>query len=511
MKGILSARTRDYVGRIGILLVMVALVVGMPGCEPASCTGGQEPNPPGEPARFNLTMAANPVGGGTATDLTNASPYRAGTVVSIEAVAASGYRFDRWSAPTGTFANATAPTTNFTMPAQAVTITANFIAQYKLAINSTNGGTVTSPGEGTFTYDAGTVVNLVAEAEESYHFAQWTGDVGTIANVSAASTTITMNGHYSITANFILFAGGSGTAEDPYQIADWRHLDNVRNYLDAHFILVNDLDSNSAGYTELASPTANDGKGWQPIGTTALGAKFAGSFDGQGHEICDLFIARPGEAHVGLFGVVAGSGVIENVGVVDGNVTGKDNVGGLVGKNEGTVSDSYSTGSVTGNSYVGGLVGKNEGTVSNSYSTSNVAGNARAGGLVGQNSATVSDSYSTGSVAGNSYVGGLVGKNEGPVSNSYSTGSVTGTLDVGGLVGKNENTVSNSFWDIQTSGQETSSGGTGKTTAEMMDIDTFTGAAWDIIAVANPGMRNTDYIWNIVDDESYPFLSWQSV
>jgi len=71
-----------------------------------------------------------------------------------------------------------------------------------LIINSEDGGSVTTPGEGTFTYDEGTVVNLVAEAEEGYRFAEWTGDVDPIGNVNAATTTITMNNHYSITANF---------------------------------------------------------------------------------------------------------------------------------------------------------------------------------------------------------------------------------------------------------------------------------------------------------------------
>jgi hypothetical protein len=77
-------------------------------------------------------------------------------------------------------------------------------------------------------------------------------------------------------------------------------------------------------------------------------------------------------------------------------------------------------------------------------------------------------------------------------------------------VGRNyEGTVSNSFWDIETSGQATSSGGTGNTTAAIQDIATFSGAEWNIIAVAGFGMRDTSYIWNIVDDETYPFLSWQ--
>jgi hypothetical protein len=99
----------------------------------------------------------------------------------------------------------------------------------------------------------------------------------------------------------------------------------------------------------------------------------------------------------------------------------------------------------------------------------------------------------------------------GSVSNSYSTGSVTGSTQVGGLVGYNKGTVNNSLWDIETSGQTTSDGGTGKTTAEMKSITTFSGAGWNIIVVADPGTRDPAYMWNIVDGATYPFLSWQSV
>jgi hypothetical protein len=70
--------------------------------------------------------------------------------------------------------------------------------------------------------------------------------------------------------------------------------------------------------------------------------------------------------------------------------------------------------------------------------------------------------------------------------------------------------VSNSFRDVETSKQDSSDGGKGKTAAEMQNIATFTRAGWDIIEVANPGMRNPSYIWNIVDEKTYPFLSWQS-
>jgi len=74
--------------------------------------------------------------------------------------------------------------------------------QYDLTIASTVGGEVTNPGEGKFPYDEGTVVSLVASPDSGYKFVSWTGNVGTIADANDASTTITMNGDYSIVANF---------------------------------------------------------------------------------------------------------------------------------------------------------------------------------------------------------------------------------------------------------------------------------------------------------------------
>ena len=73
---------------------------------------------------------------------------------------------------------------------------------FELTVNSTAGGSVTQPGEGTFLWAEAAVVDLVAQPEAGYQFDKWTGDVGTIVDVNAASTTITMNDSYSITANF---------------------------------------------------------------------------------------------------------------------------------------------------------------------------------------------------------------------------------------------------------------------------------------------------------------------
>jgi hypothetical protein len=163
------------------------------------------------------------------------------------------------------------------------------------------------------------------------------------------------------------FAGGDGSAANPFQITNWHHLNNVRHHLTSHFILMNNLDSGTLGYTEWASSTANLGAGWLPIGTYA--ARFTGNFNGQGNEICEFFVNRPTELNVGLFGVVGTGGIIKNVGAVNVNVTGLNAVGGLVGFNwyGSVINNSYSTGSVTGSAPVGGLVGNNTGTVTNSF------------------------------------------------------------------------------------------------------------------------------------------------
>ncbi len=498
-----------------------------------SITANFEQIPPGQ---FTLTTSST-AGGSITIPGEETRPYDEGTVVDLVAEAEECYEFVNWTGDT--VADPNSATTTITMDG-AKDVTANFaLLSYNLTADSTDGGDVTTPDEGTFTYDCGTVVDLVAEAEEGYSFVEWSGDVGTIADIDAAETTITMNGHFSITANFGLFPGGNGTAEDPYQLADWYNLDHLRDYPSSYFILTDDLDFGSIGYTELASETGHEGKGWEPIGN--LTDPFAGSFNGQGYEISDLFIDRPDESNVGLFGILDVVGLIENVGMVNGNVAGDNNAGGLVGRNDGTIinntyytgnvtgngnvgglvgynffgtaNDAYSSGIVTGQSNVGGLFGWDRGTTSDSYSTSSVTGDLNVGGLTGKNSGTASNSYATGNVTGDDNVGGLIGRNDGTgtVNNCYSTGNVTGNTHVGGLMGRDFGTESNSFWDTETSGQATSDGGTGKTTEEMMDIATFSGAGWDIIAVVDPGTRNPAYIWNIVDDETYPFLSWQPV
>jgi len=190
MKTILGSGRHHYVARLSIFLIAVVLIAGLVGCGGGG--GGIE---------YDLTITST--AGGSVTTPGEAGPYTydEGEEVNLLATPDDCYRFVNWTGNVDTIDNVNAASTTIMMNDD-YSITANFAARYVLTIDSTDGGKVTTPGEGTFTYDEGTDVDLVAEAEEGYHFVNWTGDVDTIADVSAGATTITMQGDYEITANF---------------------------------------------------------------------------------------------------------------------------------------------------------------------------------------------------------------------------------------------------------------------------------------------------------------------
>ncbi len=246
------------------------------------------------------------------------------------------------------------------------------------------------------------------------------------------------------TAQCFAYSGGTGEPNDPYQIAtpqDLIDLGNEPNDYDKDFILTADIDL--SGYTFDQAVIAPDEDG----DSSFDGTEFLGSFDGQGHVVSHLSIQ--GAYYLGLFGKCSSGAIISNLGLeaVDVNSIG-DSIGGLVGRNYGRITSSYSTGSVSGTGvYVGGLVGVNSsGSITSSYSTGLVSGTGDyVGGLVGHNSGLITSSYSTGSVSGDDDVGGLVGYNGGSTTSSYSTGSVSGNDRVGGLVGINGGSTTSSY------------------------------------------------------------------
>ena len=252
------------------------------------------------------------------------------------------------------------------------------------------------------------------------------------------------------------YSGGTGEPNDPYQIATAEDLmllgESPEDY-GKHFILTADidLDPNLPGRKvfdrAMIAPDTNDVEGG------SQGIAFTGILDGNGHTISHLTIS--GDRYLELFGQLGSGAIISNLALESVNVNG------------------------TGD-YVGGLVGENEGNITSSYSTGTVSGNMRVGGLVGHNS-------------------------EGSITSSYSTGSVSGDDHVGGLVGYNNGSITSSLWDIQTSDQVTSDGGTGKTTAEIQDINTYLSAGWDF---ADEILNGTCDYW-LISPGAYPRLRYQ--
>ncbi len=320
------------------------------------------------------------------------------------------------------------------------------------------------------------------------------------------------------TGTVYAYSDGNGTPPEPYLIAtvsDWQQLMATSADWNKYFLMTADIDLQGVSLTPVGNTTTN----------------WTGVFDGDGFVIYNATMS--GSTNVALFGRTSATGKISNLGLENVNIVGGSYVGALVGRHYGTIINCDITGSVTGSSnYVGGFAGGNYGFIIDCFSTAAIKGSGYVGGLAGSNSSAASDvntSYSTGSAIGTgNYIGGLVGYNygdivssyakgdangisyvgglagyisSGTVSTCYSIGKVIGTSNTGGLIGyRSSGTVDvNSFWDVNTSGKLTSAGGTGKTTAEMQNINTYLNGLWNF----------TTPIWEICDGTNYPKFAWQ--
>jgi len=357
----------------------------------------------------------------------------------------------------------------------------------------------------TATLDPSATTSFVIASGEPVHPQEGSGTIFQVPSGIAYST----------------YSGGTGEPNDPYQIAtaaDLIALGETPDDYDKHFILTSDidLDPNLPGRKvfdkAVIAPDVNDATGG------FQGMPFTGVFDGDGHTISHLTVR--GKDYLGLFGQLrkgpSSVGEVKDLSVVDVNITGSgDHIGGLVGFNRdfGSVTQCCSRGTVSGARQVGGLVGSNHrGKVSQCCNSGVVNGNSNVGGIAGLHGsfASMSQCHSTAMVSGSSSVGGLVGYDayRGAVTQCYSTGPISGESFVGGLVGANyEGAVTSSFWDIQTSGQTTSAGGTGKTTAEMKTASTFLEAGWDFVGETANGTQD---IWWILEGQDYPRLWWEA-
>jgi hypothetical protein len=324
---------------------------------------------------------------------------------------------------------------------------------------------------------------------------------------------------------------GTGTESDPYIITNADELNAMHNNLSAYYRLGNNIDLSS-------SIIWNYGRGLEAIGSEDEGNNFTGGLDGTGYTITGLHINRPISQYQGLFGYSnnaifsninfdksfilsdAKSGTligfalqtnIKNITINTHIVSSKSEIGGLAGiVQQGSIMSAYSDSDIFGYNYLGGLVGyfgyeyyNNGSQMRYCSSSGNIFGYSHLGGLIGKTyneNSIIADSYSSVDVTGTTYLGGLIGEHQvASVYRSFSYGSVSGEgSSVGGLIGNANGQTYYSYWDTETSGQETSAGGTGKTTSEMQQIATYP-------------QFNFNYLWTIDENNSYPYFRDLSV
>jgi len=221
--------------------------------------------------------------------------------------------------------------------------------------------------------------------------------------------------------------------QNPIPICNCLDLQKMSENMAADYELKNDIDCSE-------TKNWNQGKGFEPISSDSdsksegyQGRPFLGTFNGQNYTVSNLFINRPDEDYVGLFGYSKAK--ISNVRLKDISLSGRHSVGGIAGTNlEGIVEKCEVKGILTGTEDVGGLIGEN-----------------KEGGIIRKSSADI--------ILFNCYkdIGGLVGENEGTIINSYVSGNVSGYKDIGGLVGDNKVAaafIDNSYSLVNVTGNE---------------------------------------------------------
>ena len=326
------------------------------------------------------------------------------------------------------------------------------------------------------------------------------------------------------------------------------------------YVLANDIDASSTS-------TWSSGAGFAPIGSYGWGAEpFSGKLDGLGHTVKSLYINRPTEDNVGLFGYAAAA-TIQNIGLLNPQITGGSyvaalaglvrsgfaqsslvhnsyveggsinggwRVGGLLGQlysigANSTLSQSYSNTTVSGNGEIaGGLVADLSSvdgavaSISNSYSTGVVNGGNSSGGLVGYNgtntggSTQISNSYSTSKVVSGGVQGALVGQNNADagsitIDSSYASGQVSGAV-AGGLVGRQTAaggsiTISNSYWDSDTTGQSSAvAQNNGGTLSNVNAVSGNGGANPSAFDQTNYANLNFGSNWFTINGQTRPML-----
>lgn len=225
----------------------------------------------------------------------------------------------------------------------------------------------------------------------------------------------------------------------------------------------------------------------------------------------------------GIAGINQAGGTVESA-YNESIVSGRDNVGGILGKNSGTnVSNVANASNVTGEAnlnaedgdktsdYVGGLVGDNKGSITNGRNNGEVTGNNYVGGLVGANRVGADNKKpeltnlvndSAAAITGDNYVGGIAGSNAGTISadegndNLINRGTITGVQYVGGVAGENTGTITNTNNDVDLHVKEGANDA--KYFGGVAGINTDTGTITDATNHADVSADGASYVGGVV-------------
>ncbi len=258
-----------------------------------------------------------------------------------------------------------------------------------------------------------------------------------------------------LSAGMILSTGsahaqlGSGTSNDPYQITNCDELQKMETKLTSYWILMNDVD---------CAQTQTGGGQWTTTGFRPIGADstaaFMGNFNGKCFVVKNLYINRPSQNCVGLFGY-AKTATITGVGLINAYIKGNDFTGGVIGYKLSTTTDNcFSNGYVKGAGYTGGIMGRSinyqgtQASLINCFSKADIEGGNRTGGVAGivttyqGGGSYITNCFSEGNVTGLNSVGGVSGDcatyqgGSAQLMNCYAKGNVSGSVNVGGLSGE---------------------------------------------------------------------------
>lgn len=389
------------------------------------------------------------------------------------------------------------PVDTITISPGAQTNCTDFNIYYTYTIN---GGSLSDPTDDSNKYSSGILVYSLANPSEGSSvtlkikaivYADSVDGDPTDVNSSVTSVTYTVTNPYCFSGT----GSGEGTEENPIIICNLKELNDVRDKLDAHYLLGKDIDLSEESFMA-EGLDYNPEEGWEPLGSEEN--PFTGSFDGNGHKLSNLFISR--EDNVGFFGYVIESN-ISNLYLVDSEIKANNYSGVLIGYSENSeINNCSATGEINGNENIGGLIGYSiYSQITESFSSVNINANESAGGFIGTTKdSVISNCFSRGDVIAQSDFAGFIGITEdGDINFSYSTGLVKkgtgGDIKDSGFIKKNNYCIINgSYWDIETSLQENSDGGVGKTTEEMKMQDNY--PDWDFSNIWEQAEEiNNDY------------------